>query len=228
MRIGRLLRALRRRRGLRQLDVAHAAGVSQSTVSLIERGHLATLSIKTVRRVVAVVEAHFEGLVSWRGGAIDRLLDERHATLAGQVARDLEALGWDVQLEVTFNVYGERGSIDVLALMPGRELALVIEIKTELTFVDEMIRRLDVKERLAARIVLDRFGWRPRTVGRLLVMLDTATNRRRVAAHEWSLMPAFHDRGVAVRRCLREPDGRLAGLRFHSDTNGRGTRQPRR
>ena len=228
VRIGRLLRALRRERSLRQVDVASAAGVSQSLISLIERGHLARLSIDIVRRVFATVEGRFEGVVSWRGGAIDRLLDERHAKLVGSVAGDLRAMGWQVELEVTFSVYGDRGSIDILVSQPDRGLVLVVEIKTELTSIEETIRRLDIKERLATRIVEDRFGWRPRTVGRLLVILDTATNRRRVATHDGSLALVFPDRGATVRRWLREPDGRLSGLRFHSCMNGRGTRQPRR
>jgi transcriptional regulator with XRE-family HTH domain len=228
VRIGRLLRALRRERGLRQVDVAGAARVSQSLISLIERGHLARLSIDAVRRVFATVEGRFEGVVSWRGGAIDRLLDERHAKLVGSVARDLRAMGWQVELEVTFSVYGDRGSIDILVSQPDRGLVLVVEIKTELTSIEETIRRLDVKERLAPKIVRDRLGWQPRTVGRLLVVLDTATNRRRVAAHDESLALAFRDRGASVRQWLREPSGRLSGLRFHSGMNGRGTRQPRK
>lgn len=228
VRIGRLLRALRRERSLRQVDVAAAAGVSQSLISLIERGHLAKLSIATLRTIFAVAEARFEGTVSWRGGAIDRLLDERHAQLVGGVARDLRASGWQVELEVTFSVYGERGSIDVVAHHVERGIVLVVEIKTELTSIEETIRRIDAKDRLAPRIVLDRFGWRSRTGARLLVVLDSSTNRRRVANHEQSLTTAFPDRGVNVRRWLRQPTGRLSGLLFHPGTNGRGTRQTQR
>jgi transcriptional regulator with XRE-family HTH domain len=71
VRAGRLLRALRRRRGLRQIDLAVAAGLAQSTISLIERGHLDRLAIRTLRTVFAVVDARFDGGVAWRGGAID-------------------------------------------------------------------------------------------------------------------------------------------------------------
>jgi transcriptional regulator with XRE-family HTH domain len=78
MRIGRLLRALRRRRPLTQEQLGVLGGVSQSLVSLIERGHLATVSTRVVRNVFGVLDARFEGLVTWRGGATDRLLDERH------------------------------------------------------------------------------------------------------------------------------------------------------
>jgi transcriptional regulator with XRE-family HTH domain len=223
IRIGRLLRALRRSRGLRQSDLAAAAGVSQSLISLIERGHVSQLSIAVVRRIFAVVDARFEGSVSWRGGAIDRVLDERHARLVGAYATELERLGWEVHLEVTFNEYGDRGSIDILGLNRNAGAALVVEIKTELTAIDETIRRLDVKARLASTIVSRRVDWKPASVSPLLVVLESATNRRRVAAHHGSLGFAFPDRGVVARRWLRAPTGRVAALQFFSLTNRRGT-----
>jgi transcriptional regulator with XRE-family HTH domain len=122
VRVGRLLRTLRLRKGLRQTDVARVAGISQATVSLIERGHLGALSIRIVRGVFASVDARFEGAVTWRGGLVDRLLDERHAQLVGQIAAMLEGLGWDVAVEVTFSVFGDRGSIDILAVLPSKRL----------------------------------------------------------------------------------------------------------
>jgi transcriptional regulator with XRE-family HTH domain len=222
IRIGRLLRALRRRRGLRQIDVARAAGVSQSLVSLVGRGHVASLSLASLRRIFAVVDARFEGIVTWRGGAIDRLLDEGNSELVESVAGQLARLGWDARLEVTFNEYGDRGSIDILGLLPASAIAVVVEVKTEITAVDETIRRLDVKERLAPKIVRDRLGWTPRHVSRLLVVLDTATNRRRVAAHEPGLGRAFPVRGPEARRWLRYPNAPVSALLFRSVTNQRG------
>lgn len=121
LRVGRLLRALRRRRGMRQFDVAASAHLSQQTVSLIQRGHLATLSIRAVRAVFAAVDARFDASVSWRGGQIDRLLDERHAILVGMTASELAQPGWEVlQVEVTFSEFGERGSIDILGVRPAK------------------------------------------------------------------------------------------------------------
>lgn len=65
-RVGRALRVLRVRRGLRQTDVAIAAGVSQSVVSDIERGRISGMSLGTIRRAFAAVDAGFEGDVLWR------------------------------------------------------------------------------------------------------------------------------------------------------------------
>jgi hypothetical protein len=191
-------------------------------ISLIERGHLSSVSIRTLRRVFGALDARFEGSVSWRGGAIDRVLDERHAQLVGAYATALQQRGWEVHVEVTFNEFGDRGSIDILALNRGRSAAAVIEIKTELTAIDETIRRLDVKARLTTKIVADRFGWKATDVSRLLVVLESATNRRRVAAHHGSLGMAFPDRGALARRWLRGPSGRIAALQFFSLTNRRG------
>jgi hypothetical protein len=168
---------------LRQLDVATPAQVGQSTISLIERGHLDRLAVSTIRTVFATVDARFDPVVTRRGGSIDRLLDERHSHLVGAVADVLRANEWFVELEVSFSVYGERGSIDLLAYHPATRTMLVIEVKTELTSIEETIRRHDVKVRLGAQIAVERFGWSLERgwANRLLVVLDTSANRRRVA-----------------------------------------------
>ena len=61
IRVGMALRSLRLRAGLRQIDVARAAGVSQSLVSAVECGRLATLPVGTLRRIFAAVGAGFDG-----------------------------------------------------------------------------------------------------------------------------------------------------------------------
>ena len=59
--------------------------------------------------------------VSWRGGALDRLLDERHAALVGVTSRDdLRATGWQVELEVTFN-HVRRPRLDRPARLPRQQ-----------------------------------------------------------------------------------------------------------
>jgi hypothetical protein len=216
---------------MRQLDVAVAARVAQTTISLIERGHLDRMAIRTVRKVFAVVDARFESVVTWRGGAIDRLLDERHSLVVGAVADILRADAWQVELEVSYSVYGERGSIDILAYHPATRTLLIIEVKTELTSVEETIRRHDVKVRLGAQIAAERFGWPvDRSADRLLVVLDTSANRRRVVRHDGTLGVAYPVRGRGIRRWLRRPAGPLRGLSFLAISNpgvaGRG-RRPR-
>jgi transcriptional regulator with XRE-family HTH domain len=230
IRIGRLLRALRRHRGLRQVDIAASASVAQSTVSLIERGHLDRLAINTLRTVFAVVDARFDAVVAWRGGAIDRLLDERHSLVVGAVADLLRADGWLVEVEVSFAIYGERGSIDILAYHPARRTLLVVEVKTELTSIEETVRRHDAKARLGRQIAAERFGWPLGldVAARLLVVLDSSTNRRRVARHDRTLRVAYSARGRDVRRWLHHPVGKSRGLLFLPVSNPGGTGRRRR
>jgi len=57
VRIGRIVRTLRRRRVWRQRDLATRSDVSQQAVSLIERGLGRSLSLTTVENVLAALEA---------------------------------------------------------------------------------------------------------------------------------------------------------------------------
>ena len=214
--VGLVIRALRRRRGWRQVDLATHAGVSQSTVSRIERGWFEDLSLRTVRSVSSALEARVHLAPRWRGAELDRLLDEDHAAVVASVARQLESLGWQALLEVTYAHYGERGSIDVLGLQPSLKAVAVIEIKTDIASTEELGRKIDEKARLAPEIVRARVGWVPAVVGRLVVMPDTMRLRRLVERHE-VLKRMFPSDGRAVRRWLRDPRESVAGLWFLSE-----------
>lgn len=213
-RVGRAVRALRRRRGLRQSDVAEAAGVVHDTVSRIELGRLDGVTLGTLRQVLRVVGAGMRIEVLWRGAALDRLLDERHAALVGAAAKRLGRAAWEVEAEVSFAVYGERGAIDLLGWHAASRSLLVVEVKTELVSVEETLRRLDAKARLARRIAAERFGWRPQSVARLLVLPAGSVERARVARNAAVLDIAFPMRGSAVRRWLAQPNGATSGLVF--------------
>jgi transcriptional regulator with XRE-family HTH domain len=94
-RFGSLVRELRRRLGWRQADLAERAGVSQQTVSEIERGRLRDKAVGTVRSTVAALDARAEFQLLWRGGGADRLLDRVHAALVERVVAVLRSLGWE-------------------------------------------------------------------------------------------------------------------------------------
>jgi transcriptional regulator with XRE-family HTH domain len=214
VRVGRIVRALRQRRGWRQVDLARAAGVSQPVVSRLENGQLRDLPVGTVEAIIEALGARCRFEVSWRGGELDRLLDDRHARLVGGVVQRLERLGWEAQVEVSFSVYGERGSIDALAWHAALRALLVVEVKSELTSVEETLRKLDAKSRLAAQGSVDRFSERPSATGRLLVLPDETTARRRVARAASVLDAALPVRGSAMTEWLRRPIGGVAGLLF--------------
>jgi transcriptional regulator with XRE-family HTH domain len=225
-RVGRIVYALRHRLGWRQADLAAAAAATQDDVSRIERGRLARMSLAKLRRVVEALDAELMVTVRWRGGEVDRLLDEGHAAVVGWALAMLERLGWEVQAEVTFAVRYERGSIDILAWHAAARTLLVVEVKTALMSLEETLRRHDAKQRLAAEIARDRFGWqRPASVCRLLVLPDRTTTRRHVARHGAVLERAYQLRADDARRWLRDPKGAVSLLLLAPLTRGaRGRR----
>jgi hypothetical protein len=130
--------------------------------------------------VAATLEIRLDLVPRWRGGDLDRMLGAGHGRMHEQVARLLRRYpAWIAAPEVSFAFYGERGVIDVLAFHPARRMLLVIELKTELVDVQELLSAVDRYRRLASRVAVGR-GWYAKDVAAWVVFRDTSTNRRRV------------------------------------------------
>jgi transcriptional regulator with XRE-family HTH domain len=218
--LGLALRALRRRRGWRQSDLARAAGVSQTLISAIERGHGDRAAVRTLLRITAALDARLVMQLRWRGGDLERLLDADHAALSARMAALLTGLDWQVRVEVTYATYRASGSIDILAWHPSTRTLLVIEVKTEITSAEGTLRKLDEKGRLAAAMARERFGWDAAVVARLLVVEEASTARRRIEAHSAIFDAALPTAGRDIRRWLRGPVGSIAGRYFLSASTG--------
>jgi transcriptional regulator with XRE-family HTH domain len=223
-RVGAAFRAIRIRRGWRQRDVAERAGVSRAFISAVERGHLDRVSLSTLRRVAAVLDIRLDVVPRWRGGELDRLLNSGHAALHESVVSFLGSMpGWEVVPEVSFSIYGERGVIDLLAWhAPSRSL-LVIELKTAIVDVNDLVGRVDRKRRLARRIAVER-GWQAATVSCWVIVARGKTSQRRVEAHRSMLRAAFPASGREARHWLRRPQGSLSALSMWSDATPRDGR----
>jgi transcriptional regulator with XRE-family HTH domain len=225
IRIGLAFRALRIRRGWRQQDLALRAGVSRSLISAVERGGAGEVTLSTLVRIATALDCRLDVGVRWRGEQLDRLLDSAHAALVEQSVAVLTASGWEVAVEVSFAIGGERGSIDILARHATSGRLLVVEVKSVVPDSQAMLHAPDRKARLAARIAADR-GWSARgPVARLLVVGDGSTGRRRIAALAGTYGIALPDRGATVRSWLRTPDRPLAGLLFLPYASRAGTRR---
>jgi transcriptional regulator with XRE-family HTH domain len=212
-RVGVVFRAVRMRRRLRQADVAMIAGVAHSTISRIEHGHLDTLSLRALRAVARVLEIRLE-LAPWsRRGDLIRFATADHAQLVESVIAELRRLGWDARAEVSFNNFGERGFIDVLAWHGSTRTLLVIEVKTELVDVGEVVGILDRKVRVAAAVAPG-MGWVPSSTSSALIVQDGRTNRRRIAAHAATFRSSFPADGRTFRSHLRRPVGSVAAVAF--------------
>ncbi len=230
IRLGRAHRAIRIHLGKRQADVAASAGVSQQLVARLEGGRAGSMSLDTVAALFAALDARVFLNVLWNGGMLDRLLDEGHAAVGGLAAEQLLDHGWEVLPEVTYAVFGERGSIDLLAWHAATRTLLVVEIKTEITSAEEMLRRHDTKVRLAPGIGLERFGVRPAVVARLLVVADSSGNRSRVSRLSQLLEAVYPMRGKDLRAWLKSPSasapGKLGGLLFLNTTRVSASGRP--
>jgi hypothetical protein len=119
--------------------------------------------------------------------------------------------GWLFASEVSFSVYGERGVIDILAFhVPTRSL-LVIELKTAIVDVNELLGGMDRKRRLAAAIAAQR-GWDAASINCWLIVDRGRTNQRRLHAHRHLLRQNFPDGGRRAIAWLQHPEGTLAAV----------------
>ncbi len=212
MRVAAAFRAVRLRRRWRQEDVAVRAGVARSLVSEIERGHFGATPLHRVRAIAAVLDIRIDLTVRWRGGELPRLINARHSALCESVADHFERLSpWRVRPEVSFSIYGERGVIDLLVYHSGTGALLVIELKTEIVDVNDLVGSLDRKARLAPQVVGD-LGWRVDTVSRWVIVSRDKTNQRRIESHRAMLRAAFPSDGHGMRSWLTRPHEAISAL----------------
>ena len=187
--------------------------MSKSTISRIERGHVRSLSVATIQEVAGELDIRVDLVPRWRSGDLDRMLNRRHSNLHELVARWFgDAVpDWVLAPEVSYSIYGERGVIDILAWHPGRRALLIIELKTDIVDVNDLVGSADRRKRLARTIAGER-GWDPASVSVWVIVAPSRTNRRRIDSHETMLRAAFPADGRTIRAWLRNPVGSVAAL----------------
>src|SRR6478736_5621198 len=89
--VARGIKALRIRRGWRQEDLARAAGLSRGALARIEQGHGSRVTVATLDRIAAALDARVICRLAWSGEGLDRLLDAAHAALVERIVRELFA-----------------------------------------------------------------------------------------------------------------------------------------
>lgn len=201
--VGRLFRLLRVRKGWRQEDASERARISRNVSRKIERGELSTTSLGLLRKYALAFDLRLDLVVGGRGGDLARTIDEEHATIVEQLAAILTRLGWRVEPEASFNHYGDRGRIDLLAYHPATGTLLIIEVKTVLTDLQAMFGSMNVKHRVASVLAKER-GWEIRQVGSLLAIASSSASRQVVRRHA-TLFGSFASEARVVYRWMEAP-----------------------
>lgn len=206
---------MREHLGLTQSELARDAGVSQGVVSRAERGMAGGMTVDAVDRIVSALGGALYLDLRFRGGIADRLLDRVHASLVDHVVAALSE-EWEVVVEYTFNHFGERGSVDILAWHARTRTLLIVEVKSVFTDLQAMLASIGRKLRVLPDIVRRDRGWDPLAVGRIVVASGTTSNRRIVERHRAIFGASFPARAGAIRTWLRAPSGPIAGVWFVS------------
>ncbi|HEX9044732.1 MAG TPA: helix-turn-helix transcriptional regulator [Candidatus Limnocylindrales bacterium] len=221
-RLGIALREARRSRRLRQVDVAEAAGISQSYVSRMERGHGTAASVTTWASVGEAVGLRLAAFFEDAPGAT-RPRDYEHLKRQELVIRTAKPGGWLAMPEMPVDPNAVRSrSVDV-ALRRIDEIA-VIEVWDLLDDVGAALRGLDAKVAAVARAhpgatVRGVIILRRTTRNRQLVREFSALFAAKLPADAGSVLRAFTD----PRTCLPRADALL-----WSDVAGERLIAPRR
>lgn len=177
------------------------------------------VSLGTLMDIARVLDIQVSIAARSRGADLDRLINAKHAGLHESVARwfatDLPE--WALDPEVSYSIYGERGVIDIVAWHAGERALLIIELKTDVVDVGDLIGQMDRRRRLAREIIGGR-GWDPLTVSVWVIVAAGRTNRARIAGYRAVLRNAFPADGRRMRGWLRRPAGEIAGLSLWEGT----------
>ena len=149
--------------------------------------------------------------------------------MAEAISQMLVAAEWDVRPEVSFSHFGERGVVDLVAWHALSRTLLLIELKTELADINDLLAVTGRRRRLAA-VIAGQFGWVPANVAQWVVVAASRSNERRVAAHRTMLRAAFPADGRSIAGWLANPGSAMSALWFlpnvQSATRRRGPATP--
>jgi hypothetical protein len=196
------------------VDLGRRAGVSRDVAQRAEAGKLHGITIRSLDVLATALDADLVIELRWRGADLDALIDRTHAALVTAAAERLQRAGWIVYPEVSFNHFGDRGRCDLVAWHAPSRTLLVVEVKSRIGNLQELLGRLDVKVRLGTVIAQQLHVGRPLNVAGALILREDGANRRQV--HHEALFRAYCIRGRAAFAWLRAPRARGRLLWFES------------
>jgi hypothetical protein len=90
---------------------------------------------------------------------------------------------------------------------------VVIEMKTRIADVSDVMATMDIRARVVRQIARDR-GWEPVAIGVWVLLAPGRTNARVLAEYAGLLRAKFPADGRSMRRWLATPSGSIAALSF--------------
>jgi transcriptional regulator with XRE-family HTH domain len=223
-RLGTMLREARRSMGLRQVDVAERAGVTQSWVSRMERGHGWTASLETWAAVAEAASVRLVTFLEAIPGA-DRPRDYEHLKRQQLIIDLARRGGWTAIPEATLE--RDRGrlfprSVDVRLRRTATGERAVVEIWDYFDDVGAAIRSFGGKLADAGH-----GGETGETggvaVGGLFVVRGTRRNRQLVAEFQTLFAARFPGSSTAWLRALTDPESAMPGESSFAWTDVAGT-----
>ncbi len=230
LRLAALIRTARQEEGLTQRQLAAEAGVSQSAVGAVERGHGGTLEI--IERIAHALDA--VPVLVLRGRPVlgrPDPSDAAHSLTVATMRRLFARAGLATATEQPVSDGRVRGWIDLLAFDEQAGRLIVDETKSSLADMGALERQVELYARLALQPARA-LGWHPHEILVVVTVLATAEADAFVSAHRAELATEFPVRGrEAVRALLdRGPirgralvavdptrPGRQALTSFHAD-----------
>jgi hypothetical protein len=104
--------------------------------------------------------------------------------------------------------------VDVLAWHPEARALAIVEVKSDLRNVQDVLHALDIKRRVVPALARADRGWEAAAIGLVIVMADLRVERQRVERHGSTFGAFLPARTVEVRRWLERPAGPLRGIWF--------------
>jgi len=187
---GSEIRLSRRSAGVSIRTAAASVGMSETMFGRIERGRLPSVTVRQLATACAAVGLKFAGRPYLDG---DPIRDAGHARLLERLHRELP-LGTQWRTEVPLGGNGDPRAWDAQCRLGG--VVVGIEAEMRLSDLQALDRRIGLKRRDADL---------PRIV---LLVADTAGNRRALAAHRESLrssIPLYTRAALAALRAGHAP-----------------------
>lgn len=175
-RLAAAIREARRSARMSQAEVARSAGISQPSVSELERERGGSTSLEQWAIVAAAVGRRFAAFLEMAPGA-DLPRDHEHLKRQRLVIETARRGGWRPDFEVAIDPLASRSrSIDVLLTRPSTHEVIVVEVWDWLADVGDAVRSSDAKIGTIRRH-LSVTPRTPPTVTELWVLRGTHRNR---------------------------------------------------